>query len=36
MRLGTRKVVVITLIGLIFLAGNVLAIANWIDLAPNT
>ena len=30
MRLGTRKIVVITLIGLIFLAGNVLAIANWL------
>jgi hypothetical protein len=30
MRLGTRKVIVITLIGIIFLAGNVLAIANWL------
>jgi len=30
MSLGIRKVIVISLIGLIFLAGNILLVANWL------
>ena len=30
MTLGIRKIVVLSLIGLIFLAGNLLVVANWL------
>ena len=30
MSLGIRKIIVISLIGLIFLAGNILLVANWL------
>ena len=30
MSLGIRKIIVLSLIGLIFLAGNILVIANWL------
>ena len=30
MSLGIRKIIVLTLIGLIFLAGNILVVANWL------
>jgi len=30
MTLGIRKIIVISLIGLVFLAGNILLIANWL------
>jgi len=30
MSLGIRKIVVISLIGIVFLAGNILVVANWI------
>ena len=30
MTLGIRKIIVISLIGLVFLAGNILIIANWL------
>ncbi len=30
MSLGIRKIIVISLIGLVFLAGNILLIANWL------
>jgi hypothetical protein len=31
MSLGIRKIIVISLIGLIFLAGNILLVANWLN-----
>jgi hypothetical protein len=31
MGLGIRKIIIIGLIGVIFLAGNVLLIANWLS-----
>ncbi len=31
MSLGIRKIIVILLIGLIFLAGNILLVANWLN-----
>ena len=30
MTLGIRKIIVISLIGLVFLAGNILIVANWL------
>ena len=30
MSLGIRKVIVISLVGLVFLAGNILLVANWL------
>jgi len=30
MTLGLRKIIVISIIGLIFLAGNILLVANWL------
>jgi hypothetical protein len=30
MSLGIRKIIVISLIGMIFLAGNILLVANWL------
>ena len=30
MTLGIRKIIVVSIIGLIFLAGNILLVANWL------
>ena len=30
MSLGIRKIIVLSLIGLVFLAGNILIVANWL------
>ena len=30
MSLGIRKIIVLSLIGLVFLAGNILVVANWL------